>query len=232
MTPGRRSSKLDRTTKKYGGVQGGYPRQAPHVRPGHRPAQGTGPVLGAGLRGNLAQRPGRGDGYRLGQHLRLLRQQGSTIPPDHGALRRDCGTATQARAARTATARGAIQAMLRATADGDHPPGHAALLHAHPGRPHRRRGKPRRAGVPGQPAARHARRDQGPARPRRRRRRPHRSAASLDAIARYYTTVVQGMSVQARDGASRADLEAVITCAMAAWDMLASAARAQEEAAS
>jgi AcrR family transcriptional regulator len=49
------------------------------------------------------------------------------------------------------------------------------------------------------------------------------SAASLDAIARYYTTVVQGLSVQARDGASRADLEAVITCAMAAWETLTSA---------
>jgi AcrR family transcriptional regulator len=46
---------------------------------------------------------------------------------------------------------------------------------------------------------------------------------SLDAIARYYTTVVQGLSIQARDGATRAELEAVITCAMAAWDTLASA---------
>ena len=51
------------------------------------------------------------------------------------------------------------------------------------------------------------------------------SPASLDAIARYYTTVVQGLSVQARDGATRADLEAVITCAMAAWDTFASAGR-------
>jgi AcrR family transcriptional regulator len=51
------------------------------------------------------------------------------------------------------------------------------------------------------------------------------SPASLGAIARYYTTVVQGLSVQARDGASRADLEAVITCAMAAWDNLATADR-------
>jgi AcrR family transcriptional regulator len=51
------------------------------------------------------------------------------------------------------------------------------------------------------------------------------SPASLDAIARYYTTVVQGLSVQARDGATRADLEAVITCAMAAWETLASADR-------
>jgi len=45
---------------------------------------------------------------------------------------------------------------------------------------------------------------------------------SHDAIARYYTTVVQGLSVQARDGATRAELEAVITCAMAAWDTLTS----------
>lgn len=44
--------------------------------------------------------------------------------------------------------------------------------------------------------------------------------ADLDAIARYYTTIVQGMSVQARDGADRAELEGVITCAMAAWDAL------------
>jgi len=48
-------------------------------------------------------------------------------------------------------------------------------------------------------------------------------AAGLDAIARYYTTVVQGLSIQARDGATRAELEAVITCAMAAWDTFPSA---------
>jgi AcrR family transcriptional regulator len=47
-------------------------------------------------------------------------------------------------------------------------------------------------------------------------------ADSLDAIARYYTTVVQGLSIQARDGASRAELETVITCAMAAWDTVTS----------
>jgi AcrR family transcriptional regulator len=50
------------------------------------------------------------------------------------------------------------------------------------------------------------------------------SPATLDAIARYYTTVVQGLSIQARDGASRAELETVIGCAMAAWDALAAAA--------
>jgi AcrR family transcriptional regulator len=43
---------------------------------------------------------------------------------------------------------------------------------------------------------------------------------TLDALARYYATVVQGLSIQARDGATRAELEAVITSAMAAWDPL------------
>lgn len=45
-------------------------------------------------------------------------------------------------------------------------------------------------------------------------------ATELDAIARYYTTVVQGLSVQARDGATRAELETVITCAISAWETL------------
>ncbi|MCU7730682.1 TetR/AcrR family transcriptional regulator [Actinoplanes sp. KI2] len=49
-------------------------------------------------------------------------------------------------------------------------------------------------------------------------------AATVDAVARYYTTVMQGLSIQARDGATRADLEAVITCAMAAWDTLTATA--------
>lgn len=48
------------------------------------------------------------------------------------------------------------------------------------------------------------------------------SPSRLDAIARYYTTVVQGLSVQARDGASRDELDAVITCAMATWESLTS----------
>ncbi|MFI6076526.1 TetR/AcrR family transcriptional regulator [Actinoplanes sp. NPDC051343] len=44
----------------------------------------------------------------------------------------------------------------------------------------------------------------------------------LDAVARYYTTLMQGLSIQARDGATRADLESVITCAMASWEPLTS----------
>lgn len=37
------------------------------------------------------------------------------------------------------------------------------------------------------------------------------------ALARFYVSVQQGMSVQARDGATRQDLEAVARAAMAAW---------------
>lgn len=44
--------------------------------------------------------------------------------------------------------------------------------------------------------------------------------ANVDAIARYYVTVQQGMSIQARDGASRRDLEAVAQAALAAWPAL------------
>jgi AcrR family transcriptional regulator len=47
--------------------------------------------------------------------------------------------------------------------------------------------------------------------------------AALDAIARYYATVVNGLSAHAGEGAARAELQAVVTCAMAAWDTLASA---------
>ena len=40
------------------------------------------------------------------------------------------------------------------------------------------------------------------------------------AIATFYATVQQGMSIQARDGASRDTLLTVARCAMAAWDGL------------
>jgi AcrR family transcriptional regulator len=46
--------------------------------------------------------------------------------------------------------------------------------------------------------------------------------ASCDpaAIASFYVTVQQGMSIRARDGATRAELEAVVQAAMAAWSGL------------
>lgn len=44
--------------------------------------------------------------------------------------------------------------------------------------------------------------------------------ANLAAVASYYATLIHGISVQARDGASRASLLSVVDCAMAAWDSL------------
>jgi AcrR family transcriptional regulator len=42
----------------------------------------------------------------------------------------------------------------------------------------------------------------------------------LTALASFYTTVLDGLSTQARDGASRKALRAAVGCAMAAWDKL------------
>ena len=47
--------------------------------------------------------------------------------------------------------------------------------------------------------------------------------ADLHALARYYVTVQQGMSIQARDGATRAQLEAVAGAALSAWEPLTQA---------
>ena len=41
--------------------------------------------------------------------------------------------------------------------------------------------------------------------------------ASATPLARFYVTVLQGLSVQARDGASAKELAQVVRCAMAAW---------------
>lgn len=40
----------------------------------------------------------------------------------------------------------------------------------------------------------------------------------LDAVAGFYATLLHGMSVQARGGATRQDLRAIATCGMASWD--------------
>jgi AcrR family transcriptional regulator len=42
-------------------------------------------------------------------------------------------------------------------------------------------------------------------------------ATDADALAAYYNTVLEGLSIQARDGASRESMHAIIDCAMAAW---------------
>lgn len=41
-----------------------------------------------------------------------------------------------------------------------------------------------------------------------------------ERIGGFYATLLEGLSIQARDGASRLDLEAIIDAAMAAWDPL------------
>ncbi|MGG1948235.1 TetR/AcrR family transcriptional regulator [Trinickia sp. NRRL B-1857] len=46
------------------------------------------------------------------------------------------------------------------------------------------------------------------------------SKADLSAIAKYYVTVQQGMSIQARDGATRRELETIAHAALAAWPLL------------
>lgn len=42
--------------------------------------------------------------------------------------------------------------------------------------------------------------------------------ARSEAVADFYTSVLNGMAIQSRDGAGRAELEAVVGCAEAAWD--------------
>ena len=42
----------------------------------------------------------------------------------------------------------------------------------------------------------------------------------LRAVASFYTTVVDGLAIQARDGASRKALKFAVRCAMAAWDRM------------
>lgn len=40
----------------------------------------------------------------------------------------------------------------------------------------------------------------------------------VDALAAFYNTVLEGLSIQARDGTSRETMQAIIDCALAGWD--------------
>lgn len=44
--------------------------------------------------------------------------------------------------------------------------------------------------------------------------------SDIDTVARYYATIVQGLSIQARDGATRGELDDIVAAAMAAWSAL------------
>jgi AcrR family transcriptional regulator len=48
------------------------------------------------------------------------------------------------------------------------------------------------------------------------------AGVNLNALAAFYIAVVDGLSIQARDGAPRKALRATVDCAMAAWDPLVS----------
>jgi AcrR family transcriptional regulator len=43
---------------------------------------------------------------------------------------------------------------------------------------------------------------------------------NLNVIASFYSTVMNGLAIQARDGATRKDLKSMVDCAMGAWDRL------------
>lgn len=47
------------------------------------------------------------------------------------------------------------------------------------------------------------------------------SGLDVGAVANFYTTVIDGLAIQARDGAARKSLKAAADCAMAAWDKTA-----------
>ena len=47
------------------------------------------------------------------------------------------------------------------------------------------------------------------------------SGTDLHALVSFYTSIVDGMAIRAKDGASRKSLDAIVDCAMAAWDPLA-----------
>jgi hypothetical protein len=43
------------------------------------------------------------------------------------------------------------------------------------------------------------------------------ASADIDGLSRFYLGVFQGMAIQARDGATKAELKGVVEAAMAAW---------------
>lgn len=44
--------------------------------------------------------------------------------------------------------------------------------------------------------------------------------ADPQAVATFYATVINGLAIEARDGAGQAELDRIVTAALAAWDSL------------
>ncbi|WP_172382120.1 TetR family transcriptional regulator [Streptomyces sp. MNP-20] len=127
------------------------------------------------------------------------------------------GSAMTRAFAEVPTARGAVEAVLRENAraytDGDRPTGCMIVLAATncspanaPVRDHLAAWRRSGAEMMAERLRRGVEEGELPA------------ATDTEAVAAFYTTVVQGMSVQARDGASRATLDKTVDRAMAAWD--------------
>lgn len=49
------------------------------------------------------------------------------------------------------------------------------------------------------------------------------ASADPQAVATFYATVINGLAIEARDGAQQADLDRIVTGALAAWDSLVGA---------
>ena len=46
------------------------------------------------------------------------------------------------------------------------------------------------------------------------------TGTGINVLSSFYSSIVDGLSIRARDGASRKTLSAIVDCAMAAWDSL------------
>ncbi|MGF1608301.1 MAG: TetR/AcrR family transcriptional regulator [Kiloniellales bacterium] len=137
------------------------------------------------------------------------------------------GAAAEAALTSAPTARSALQSMLRANAEAgthpDKPSGCMIVLSALLGSPECRVVRDHLAELrrKGQ-AALEARFRQGM------RDGDLPPTADPAALAAFYTTILQGLSIQARDGASRETLMKIIDDAMLAWDTLTGAKEGQE----
>lgn len=127
------------------------------------------------------------------------------------------GSATERALREEPTARAAVEAMLRENAeiyaDPDKPSGCMVVLGATTWTPHNQGVRDYLAGLRQKTfqliRARLERGvDEGEI--------PHE--ADIDGLAAYYNTVFEGLSIQARDGASRQSMHAIIDCAMATWE--------------
>jgi AcrR family transcriptional regulator len=134
------------------------------------------------------------------------------------------GSATERALREAPTARAAVEAMLRDNADiytdPDRPSGCLVVLGATTWTPHNESVRAYLAGL--RQKTFEAIRDRlergiadGDLAPQ----------ADVDALAAYYNTVLEGLSIQARDDTSREAMHAIIDCALAGWESVATMRR-------